>query len=166
MTTRAPNVVSKLLANSTNLELVKELIAEDATYISLNYNNPELKGIEPWCGTHNQAGPAGIHQSFVDVSRYWTVEKFDIQASFGGSNTADVSDRTEHVAIFGCFVYRSKSIGKLTGPPFAVWAKVDMAEGKVTYMQFMEDTLSSANSFRSRVGLSIRDTQRMGRSSW
>ncbi|KAK1085840.1 hypothetical protein LTR48_004163 [Friedmanniomyces endolithicus] len=154
MTTRAPNVVSKLLANSTNLELVKELIAEDATYISLNYNNPELKGIEPWCGTHNQAGPAGIHQSFVDVSRYWTVEKFDIQASFGGSNTADVSDRTEH------------SIGKLTGPPFAVWAKVDMAEGKVTYMQFMEDTLSSANSFRSRVGLSIRDTQRMGRSSW
>ncbi|KAK1061839.1 hypothetical protein LTR12_006359 [Friedmanniomyces endolithicus] len=148
MTTRATNIVSKVLTNSTNLELVKELVAEDATCISLNYNNPELKGIEPWCGTHNQAGPAAIHQTFVDVSRYWTIEKFDIHASFGGSNTADVSDRTEHVATFGRFVYRSKSIGKLTDSPFAVWAKVDMAEGKVTYMQFMEDTLSSANSFR------------------
>ncbi|KAK0273078.1 hypothetical protein LTR35_012490 [Friedmanniomyces endolithicus] len=138
MTTRATNIVSKLLANSTNLELVKELVAEDATYISLNYNKPELRG---------------------------TIEKFDVHASFGGSNTADFSDRTEHVAIFGCFVYRSKSIGKLTDPPFAVWAKVDTAEGKVTYMQFIEGTLSSANGFRSRVGLSIRVTRRVGRSS-
>ncbi|KAK0266552.1 hypothetical protein B0A54_13974 [Friedmanniomyces endolithicus] len=158
MTTRATNIVSKLLANSTNLELVKELVAEDATYISLNYNKPELRGIEPWCGTHNEAGPAAIHQTFVD--------KFDIHASFGGSNIADASDTTAHVAIFGHFVYRSKSIGKLTDPAFAVWAKVDVAMGKVVYMQFMEDTLSSANSFRSRVGLSIRVTRRVGRSSW
>ncbi|KAK1815236.1 hypothetical protein LTR12_010402 [Friedmanniomyces endolithicus] len=138
MTTRATNIISKLLANSTNLELVKELVAEDATHISLNYNDPELRG---------------------------TIEKFDIHASFGGSNIADASDTTAHVAIFGHFVYRSKSIGKLTDPPFAVWAKVDVAMGKVVYMQFMEDTLSSANSFRSRVGLSIRVTRRVGRSS-
>ena len=47
MTTRATNIISKLLANSTNLELVKELVAEDATHISLNYNDPELRGVSP-----------------------------------------------------------------------------------------------------------------------
>ena len=52
------------------------------------------------------------------------------------------------MAIFGRFVYRSKSIGKVTDSPFAVWAKVDTEKGQVTYMQFMEDTLSTANSFR------------------
>ncbi|KAK0949104.1 hypothetical protein LTR91_026725, partial [Friedmanniomyces endolithicus] len=123
MTTRATNIISKLLANSTNLELVKELVAEDATHISLNYNDPELRG---------------------------TIEKFDMHASFGGSNTADASDKAKHVAIFGRFVDRSNSIGKLTDSRFAVWAKVDVAMGKVTSMQFMEDTLSSANGFRSR----------------
>ncbi|TKA63012.1 hypothetical protein B0A55_10429 [Friedmanniomyces simplex] len=121
MSAKATDLVSKLLANSTNLDIVKELVAEDATYVSLNYNNPELTGIEPWCGTHNQAGPAAIHQTFVD---------------------------SEHVAIFGRFVYCSKSIGKLTDSPFAVWGKVDMARGKVTYMQSIEDTPSTANSFR------------------
>ncbi|KAK0280889.1 hypothetical protein LTR35_007916 [Friedmanniomyces endolithicus] len=138
-------IVSKLLANNTDLKLVKQLVAENATDISLKYNHPELKG----CGTHNQAGPAAIHQTFVDVSRYWTIEKFDIRASFGGSNTADASDKAEHVAILGHFVYRSK-YGHRQADRFAFCrlGEVDVAEGKMMYMQFMEDTLSSANSFR------------------
>lgn len=84
----------------------------------------------------------------MDVSRYWSIEKFDIYTTFGGPNVSDASDKTEQVAIFGRFVYRSKSIGRATDSPFAVWAKVDLEKGKVTFMQFMEDTLSTANSFR------------------
>ncbi|TKA39617.1 hypothetical protein B0A54_10173 [Friedmanniomyces endolithicus] len=112
-------IVSKLLANNTDLKLVKQLVAENATDISLNYNHPELKG------------------------------KFDIRASFGGSNTADASDKAEHVAILGHFVYRSK-YGHRQADRFAFCrlGEVDVAEGKMMYMQFMEDTLSSANSFR------------------
>lgn len=50
--------------------------------------------------------------------------------------------------MFGRFKYRSKTIGRITDSPFCVWAKVDEAKQKVTYMQFMEDTLDTAKSFR------------------
>ena len=50
--------------------------------------------------------------------------------------------------MFGRFKYKSRTLGKVTESPFCVWAKVDRASGKVTYMQFMEDTLSTATSFR------------------
>lgn len=36
----------------------------------------------------------------------------------------------------------------MTDSPFSVWAKVDVRREKVKYMQFMEDTLDSAKSFR------------------
>lgn len=39
-------------------------------------------------------------------------------------------------------------MGSIVDSPFCVWAKVDESKGKVTYMQFMEDTLASAKSFR------------------
>jgi uncharacterized protein len=35
-------IVRKLLQNSTDLDVVKQLVADDATYVSLNYHNPEL----------------------------------------------------------------------------------------------------------------------------
>ena len=50
--------------------------------------------------------------------------------------------------MFGRFKYRSKSVGRITDSPFCAWAKVDEAAGKVTYMQFMDDTLNTAKSFR------------------
>lgn len=53
-----------------------------------------------------------------------------------------------NVAVFGKFKYKSKSVGRVTESPFCVWAKVDEKIGKVTYMQFMEDTLDTAKSFR------------------
>jgi hypothetical protein len=52
------------------------------------------------------------------------------------------------VAVFRRLMYSSKTLGKVTDSAFAVWAKVDEKREKVTYMQFMEDKLSSANSFR------------------
>ena len=36
----------------------------------------------------------------------------------------------------------------MTDSPFAVWAKVDAAKGKIVYIQFMEDTFSTAASFK------------------
>ena len=38
-------IVSKLLSNTTNLDIVKELVAEDATYVSLNYDDPDLTAV-------------------------------------------------------------------------------------------------------------------------
>ena len=79
MTPTPKEIVSKLLANTTNLSIVKELVAHDATYVSLNRSNPELTSIEPWCGLHEKTGPEAIYQTFVDVGTYWTVEKFDVR---------------------------------------------------------------------------------------
>ena len=51
------------------------------------------------------------------------------------------------MAVFGKFTYRSRSLGQVSVSPFSIWCKVD-GEGKVTYMQFMEDTLGSTDSFK------------------
>ena len=40
-------LISHLLSNATNLDVVKQLVAEDATYVSLNYNNPDLAAVSP-----------------------------------------------------------------------------------------------------------------------
>ena len=45
-------VVKKLLANTLNPDVVRELVASDATYISLNYDDPDLQRILPYAGTH------------------------------------------------------------------------------------------------------------------
>lgn len=71
--------ILRLLANATDLSVVKEIIAPDATYVSLSFDNPELKAIEPWCGMHEKAGPEGVHKVFIDVNRAWKVENFDVR---------------------------------------------------------------------------------------
>ena len=40
-------VIERFLANATNPEVVNELVAPNATYISLNYENEDLKRILP-----------------------------------------------------------------------------------------------------------------------
>ena len=42
---KATEIVQKLLSNATNLDVVKEYTTEDATYVSLNYNNPDLQAV-------------------------------------------------------------------------------------------------------------------------
>lgn len=105
-----------------------------------------------------------MHKTFVDVNRYWQTEAFEIYTIFsslpsdpstvwspptppaspdGGNKPGEAN-----VAVFGRFRYRSRTLGKVTDSPFCVWAKVDVERGVVTYMQFMEDTLDSATSFR------------------
>jgi ketosteroid isomerase-like protein len=112
----------------------RRLVAEDATYVSLNFDNPELKRILPWTGT--STGQAPYIDTFQRVAGYWTIEDFQVSELFGEG---------ENVAVFGSFTYRSVSLGKSFTSPFSILAKV--RDGRITYFQFMEDTFASARSF-------------------
>jgi len=129
-------VLSSILKNPTDIERVRSLVAPDVTYVSLNYDNPDLKKIMPWCGTSR--GPESIVKTFVDVSRYWEVQSFETEALFGSEIFA---------AMFGRFTYKSTVHSKVVTSPFAVFAKVE--RGLCTYLQFMEDTFATGASFRS-----------------
>jgi uncharacterized protein len=131
-------IVEKLLRGATDPKIVNELVAPDATYVSLTYHNPELKTIMPWAGTHKGEGPGAVLKTFVDVNTYWTVVDFEPQQILGDG---------ENVAIFGSFTLRSKKLGKQFTSPFAVLAAVK--DGKVTYMQYMEYTFGTGSTFRT-----------------
>lgn len=136
MTVSPIDIIKAILDNPTDLASVKELVAPDVTYVSLNYDNPELKTLMPWAGT--QKGPEAIVSTYSRVARYWKNEGFEIRDIFGSG---------ENVAVFGSFTYRSTTLGKAVTSPFSILAKVH--DGRVTYMQFMEDTFGTASTFRS-----------------
>lgn len=129
-------IVKAILDNPTDLASVRALVAPDAMYVSLNDDNPELKKIMPWAGT--QKGPEAITSTYARVGRFWSNEAFEIRDMFGEG---------ENVAVFGRFTYRSTTLGKAVTSPFSILAKV--RDGKVTYMQFMEDTFGTASTFRT-----------------
>src|SRR5271155_3859659 len=91
----------------------RRLVAEDATYISLNFENPELKRVLPWTGT--SSGPEAFISTFTRVATYWTIEAFEISDLFGSA---------EDVAVLGSFTYRSVSLGQAVRSPFSIHAKV------------------------------------------
>jgi uncharacterized protein len=62
-------VLATILERPTELSHVRSLVTEDLTYVSLNFENPDLHTIMPWCGTHDHAGPESIVQIFVDAAR-------------------------------------------------------------------------------------------------
>ena len=130
------DIVERLLADPTNPDVVQDLVAEDSVYASLNFEDPELKRIMPWCGTGHGSG--ALLQTFTEVSRYWSIKNFEILDIFGSNN---------RVAAFGTFTYTSSVLGHEVTSPFAVLAKVE--NGKVVYTQFMEDSFATARSFRS-----------------
>ena len=136
-------VVKAILADPTNPDVVNALVAADATYVSLNYDNPELKKIMPWTGT--QTGPEAVISTYSHVSRYWKNEAFEIR---------DILESDGKVAVFGSFTYRSTTLGKAVTSPFSILAKV--SGGKVTAMQFMEDTFGTAATFRSSGTMTFR----------
>ena len=136
MAKTAMEVVRTLLNDPTNPDVVHRLVAPDATYVSLNFDNPELQRIMPWTGT--RTGPAAVLDTYTRVNRFWHSEAFEIGELFG---------QDENVAVFGRFTYRSATLGKAVTSPFAILAKVQ--EGQITFMQFMEDTFATASTFRS-----------------
>ena len=125
--------VQAILADPTNPEVVRRLVAADATYVSLNFDNPELM---PWAGTSH--GPDAVLATYAQVGRYWHAEAFSIDEIFGEG---------ERVAVFGRFTYRSTTLGKVIESPFSIFARV--SDGKVVAMQFMEDTFGTASTFRA-----------------
>ena len=131
-------IVQEVLRGATDPEVVNALVAEDATYVSLTFHNPDLTKIMPWAGTHRGDGRAAILKTFVDVNTFWTVVDFVPQQVLGDG---------DNVAVFGSFTLRSKTLGKQFTSPFAVLATVK--NGQVTYMQYMEDTLGTGSTFRS-----------------
>lgn len=133
--TSALAVLQAVLANPTDLEFVEQYTTDDFRYVSLNYDNPELKRILPWAGTSN--GAASLVRTFVDVERYWTIDDFEIEDTF---------ENEEGAAIFGSFTYTSKTLGKTVTSPFSVLARAE--NGKLSYVQFMEDTFATVRSFR------------------
>ena len=136
MAMAATEVVRMLLDDPTNPDVVHRLVAPGATYVSLNFDNPELRQIMPWAGT--RTGPEAVLDTYTQVNRFWCSEAFEIGELFGeGGN----------VAVFGRFTYRSATMGKAVTSPFAILAKV--SGGQVTFMQFMEDTFGTASTFRS-----------------
>jgi uncharacterized protein len=137
MSSTPVEIVQAILNDPTNPDVVNPLVSPDAVYVSLSYDNPELKKLMPWAGTHTD-GQASLLKTFQDVNTFWTIETFDIQQIFGEG---------ENVAVFGSFTVHSVKLDKTFVSPFSIWAKVK--DGLVTYMQYMEDTFGTGLTFRS-----------------
>jgi uncharacterized protein len=136
MARQPKEIVQTLLESIHDPDVVRALCASDVTYVSLNYSNPDLHKVMPWCGTGQ--GVNAISRTFDEVARYWSVDSFNPEAVFGEG---------ENVAVFGRFTYTSTKLRKTITTPFAIFCKV--RGDKVVYMQFMEDTFCTASSFRS-----------------
>ena len=124
-------------------DAVERLVASDATYVSLNYDDPELNRIMPWAGTKHGAG--AFVENFKGVRKHWTNDSFEI---------TDTVEQGDKVAIFGNFTLRSVTLNMAADSAFAVFAKV--AGGRITYFQYMEDTFATARTFREGGTWTIR----------
>ncbi|WP_138504962.1 nuclear transport factor 2 family protein [Nostoc sp. PA-18-2419] len=130
-------IVQELLKGATKPEVVNRLVAPEAIYVSLTYDNPDLKKLMPWAGTHKD-GPASVLKVFQELNTFWMIEDLEVQDAFGEG---------ENVALFGTFTTHSVKLDKKFTSPFVFFAKVK--NGLVTYMQYMEDTFGTGSTFRS-----------------
>ncbi len=128
-------VIQKFLANTTNPDVMRPIIADDATYVSLNFNDPELQKILPWTGTYK--GAQAFIDTFAGVNAFWTIQAFEVQ---------DIFAADEKVAVFGSFTYTSRTLNKKVTSPFSILAKVK--DGKIYHFMFMEDTFATSGTFR------------------
>ena len=129
-------LLGQLLQNATNPEAVKKFMTPDATYVSLNFDNPELKKILPWAGTH--VGPQSIPEAFAGIQKFWKMLDFKV---------TDTIEQGNRVAYFGTFTYKSNTTGKEITSPFSLLARFEGE--KVSYVQFLEDTYGTAFSFKT-----------------
>jgi uncharacterized protein len=136
---RAPiDVLQEFLVNAFNPErlddAVARLVADDATYVSLSYDDPDLALIMPWAGTKH--GEQVFASNFRGVTTCWTNDAFEIRETI---------EEGEKVALFGSFTLRSTVLNKSATSAFAVFAKV--RDDKIQYFQYMENTFATARSF-------------------
>ena len=128
-------VVSQWLQSLVDPDVVNNLVAPDATYVSLNTEDTELNKIMPWAGTSH--GPQAFLDNLGNMFTRWENQAFNVTTMFASD---------ENVAVFGDFRYKSHSLGKVVSSPFSILVKV--VDGKVTYLQFLEDSYATASSFR------------------
>jgi ketosteroid isomerase-like protein len=115
-------------------DVVTRLVAEDAIYVSLNFDDPELARLMPWAGT--KRGQEAFVENFRGVRTRWTVDAFQI------TDTLTDGDR---VAVFGTFTLRSVTLDQAATSPFVVFARI--ADDRITFFQYMEDTFATARTF-------------------
>jgi uncharacterized protein len=136
MATSLTNVLQQVLQNTTNVQVLRQLMTPDATYVSLNFDNPELKKVMPWTGTHK--GPQSLPEVFEAIQRFWKTLDFKV---------TDAIEQGNRVALFGSFTYKSNATGKEVTSPFGLLARFD--GDKVAYIQFLEDSYGTAGSFKT-----------------
>lgn len=128
-------MIEDLLANPTNSEVVNNLCDPEITYVSLNFDNPELKRIMPWAGTAH--GPQAVMDTYSQVGKYWKNH---------GLTVTDRLESSDSAAVFGTFTYESNTQHRTITSPFCILIRV--RNGKIIYMQFMEDTFGTASTFK------------------
>ena len=129
------DVVGQWMQNLLDPEIINRLVAPDATYVSLNTQDAELSKIMPWAGT--SYGPQAVIGHLTTMFTRWETQAFNVTTMFASG---------ENVAVFGDFRYKSHSLGKVVSSPFSILVKV--VEGRVTYVQYLEDSYATAASFR------------------
>ena len=133
MSVTPTQAVRALLSNLTDLKNVKSVTTPDVTYVSLSEQNPALQAILPWAGRHR--GPEEMAKVFEGVAKAWETKAFEVR---------DVIEHGDRVAFFGSFTNRARNTGKEVTSLFSLYAKV--TDGKVSYVQFMEDTFATSAS--------------------
>lgn len=134
------DVLKGFLTEAFSLETlpdaVETYVQEDAEYVSLNFDNPELKKIEPWCGT--SYGKSAYVDNFTGVLTQWDVTSFEIQIEMQNAN---------HAMVFGAFSLKSKTLGKEAHSPMCAIAEIE--HEKIKKFIYLEDTLATAFTFKA-----------------
>jgi uncharacterized protein len=136
MATSLTDLLQQVLQNTTNVQVLRQLMTPDATYVSLNFDNPELKRVMPWTGTHT--GPQSLPEVCEAIQRYWKTLDFKV---------TDAIEQGSRAALFGSFTYKSNATGKEVTSPFGLLARFE--GDKVAYIQFLEDSYGTAASFKT-----------------
>ena len=136
MSTNLSAVLQEILQNTTNLKVLGQLMTPDVTYVSLSFDNPELKKVMPWAGTHK--GPQALPDVFAAIQSFWKTLDFKV---------ADTIEQGSRVALFGSFTYKSNATGKEITSPFSLLARFE--GDKVACVQFLEDSYGTAGSFKT-----------------
>jgi DUF2934 family protein/SnoaL-like protein len=108
LSTNLTAVLQQLLQSTTNPKVLVQLMTPDALYVSLNFENSELKKIMPWAGTHK--GPQSLPKVFAGIQSFWKTLDFKV---------TDTIEQGNRVAFFGSFTYKSNTTGKEITSPFS-----------------------------------------------
>jgi len=89
MSTNLSGVLQEILQNTTNLKVLRQLMTPDVTYVSLSFDNPELKKVMPWTGTHK--GPQALADVFEAIQRFWKTLDFKVTDTIEQGSRVDSS---------------------------------------------------------------------------